>query len=117
MSEHDEQKALMKWCELDKERKLIFAIPNGTYIKTHASRNRAKAEGLKKGVPDLFLPIARHGFNGLFIEMKKPKDKTPAGRPTKEQLVWMDTLSNQGYMAVLCIGWDAAKKTIEEYLC
>jgi len=28
----------------------------------------------------------------------------------------MDTLSNQGYMAVLCIGWDAAKKTIEEYL-
>ena len=117
MSEHDEQKALIRWCDLHPEAKKIFAIPNGTYIKTHASRNRAKAEGLRKGVPDLMLPVARHGFNGLFIEMKKPKDKTPAGKPTKEQITRLSQLSDDGYMAVLCVGWDAARKTIEEYLC
>lgn len=117
MSESAHQKAVIQWCSMNKEAGLIFAIPNGTHIKSHQGRAKAKAEGLKKGVPDLMLPIPRHGFNGLFIEMKKPKDdKSPAGRPSREQLKWLDDLAEQGYMTALCVGSDAAITVIEGYL-
>lgn len=117
MSESQEQAALMSWADtFSREASLMFAIPNGTHIKSHQGRAKAKSEGLKKGVPDLFLPVAKKGFNGLFIEMKKPKDKTPAGKPTKEQLQWLSDLAEQGYFAVLCVGWDAARETIQDYL-
>lgn len=117
MSESQEQKAVIQWCASNPKAGLIFAIPNGTHIKSHQGRAKAKAEGLKKGVPDLFLPVARNGFNGLFIEMKKPKDaKSAAGKPSKEQLQWLNDLTEQGYMAVICVGVDAAISTIKSYL-
>jgi hypothetical protein len=117
MSESQHQKAVIQWCASNGKAGLIFAIPNGTHIKSHQGRAKAKAEGLKKGVPDLFLPVANHDFHGLFIEMKKPKDdKSPAGKPTKEQLQWIEDLSNEGYMAVICVGVDAAIDTIKAYL-
>jgi len=119
MSESQEQAAVIQWCDRCKwnDAKLIFAIPNGTHIKSHQGRLKAKKEGLKKGVPDLFLPVPSGEFHGLFIEMKKPKDSaSPAGKPSKEQIEWLITLSDKDYMSVLCVGADAAIKTIEEYL-
>ena len=117
MSEHDEQKALFQWAALDNRPGLsmMFAIPNGGQ-RHRAVAAKLKAEGVKRGVPDIFLPVARQGFNGLFIELKKPKDKTPAGKPTKEQLEWLSFLSDQGYFAVMCIGWEVARQTIVDYL-
>lgn len=89
----------------------MFHIPNG------GSRNkieaaRLKMQGVKAGVPDLFLPVARGCYHGLFVELKKRE----GGRVSKEQRCWIESLEKEGYCARICHGWDAARETIEAYL-
>lgn len=73
---------------------------------------RLKKQGLKKGMLDLCLPCARCGCHALYIEMKRVKD----GRPSKQQLEWIDRLTRQGNMALVCEGWRQAADVIERYL-
>ena len=65
MSEHDEQVALFQWMRLHEaqypELKFAFAIPNGTRTTPRVAA-RMKAEGVLKGVSDIFLPCARGGL-------------------------------------------------------
>ncbi len=113
-SESNEQITLFEWCEYNlgkyPELKLLFHIPNGGYRST-ATAGRMKAEGVKAGVPDLFLPVAKGGYHGLFIEMKAGKNK-----PTMHQTKWLDHLSNQGYLTVVCYSWEDAAKVLTKYL-
>ena len=114
MTEHEHAKALMEWCKYSEgqfpELKLIFAIPNGG-ARHKAVAGKMKAEGVKAGVPDYFLPVARKNFNGLFIELKTEKGKT-----TKKQNDWLFTLNEQGYLTVVCKGWFAASDILKSYL-
>jgi hypothetical protein len=99
-------------CVIDGKRisDYLFAIPNGgKRSKTEAAR--MKKMGVKPGVSDLLLPIPRKGFHGLWIELKAKK-----GKPTKEQLEWLDKMTAEGYAAVLCYGCLSAIKTIEQYM-
>jgi len=73
---------------------------------------KAKRCGMKKGHPDIALNVARKGYHGLFIELKKKK----GGVVSRDQQEWLDRLSTQGYFAVVCRGYDAAVKTIKDYL-
>lgn len=104
------QKAVFDWAKLKPELKWLFHIPNG------GSRNmieavQLKRQGVKKGVSDIFLPISRNGFHGLFIELKAGKNK-----PSKEQLEFIDYVTEQGYKAVICYGLDETIRVIEDYL-
>lgn len=112
-TEHQEQAAVIQWFQLayPEIKTRLFAVPNGAN-KSRASAARFAVEGLRAGVPDLMLPIARHGFHGLFIEMKRLK----GGRLSREQSDWLDFLGEQGYMAVVCCGSVAAIETLKEYL-
>lgn len=113
-SEATEQATLIQWCNLNKcvypELGLIFHVPNGGQRNKTEAR-RLKAEGVKAGVPDLFLPVARGKFHGLFIEMKYGNNKA-----TPKQREWIIELNNQGYYAVVCNGFEEAKVTIETYI-
>lgn len=114
--EHTEQVTLMKWWQLVHKQfgvseQLLFAIPNGGQRNVIVA-SRLKAEGVRAGVPDLFLAVARGDAHGLFIEMKKPK----GGRVSGKQYEVMSTLSDQGYQTTVCHGWLDAKATIETYL-
>lgn len=111
-SEHDEQCALVRWFDLQYPalRGRLFAIPNGGH-RNKATAGKLKAEGVRAGVPDLCLPVARHGFHSLYIELK-----AKGGRLQPSQDDWLSFLGSQGNMAVLCIGFEAAKETIEGYL-
>ena len=90
---------------------LLFHIPNGGRRDTAEAAN-LKKQGVKPGVPDLFLPVARGGYHGLFIEMKR----RDGGRLSEHQKHWLHLLEHQGYAAVVCHGAENAVDTIISYL-
>lgn len=112
--EHDHQVALFRWAAIHEkvrpELKMLFAVPNGGH-RHKAVAGKLKAEGVKAGVEDVFLDVARGGYHGLRIEMKAGKNK-----PTLEQKDWMARHNAEGYLAIICYGWEEAKKVIERYL-
>lgn len=115
------QQALIRWAASQVVSDIrvgdyLFAIPNGG-LRSRAQGAALKREGVKAGVSDLFLPVVRGGFAGLWIEMKAPMmgDK-PAGKPTSEQIAWLSRMGEQGYAAVVCHGWIPAAETITSYL-
>jgi hypothetical protein len=120
MSEHTEQAKVIDWCFENLIRypflDLIFAIPNGATLaggKSGRGRqmNKLKAEGLRPGVSDLFLPVARRNFHGFFIEMK-----TLTGTTSENQLEFMDGVERQGYYTALCYGHKQAISELKWYL-
>lgn len=99
----------------------LFAIHN----QGHGDAVRgaqAKAEGIKAGVPDIMLPVvtfrAPGGYShGLFIELKRPKlAATAKGVTSNDQKDWIAFLTGQGYRCEVCIGWEAARDVIKDYL-
>ena len=122
LTEHQEQVMLFNWARMQSgkypELAYMFAVPNGAFLGGKTGQQRAylahklKSEGLKPGVPDIFLPCARGGYHGLFIEMKRSK----GGRLSTEQAQWIADLLNQGYAVYKAEGWVKAKEIIESYL-
>lgn len=114
--EDDHQKALFQWAALKPELATLFAIPNGGKRNPREAA-RLKAQGVKSGVPDVYLPLPSGRFHGLFIELKRPIVKGEA-KPvlSKEQGVWLEVLAKQGYRAEVCFGWLAARDVILDYL-
>ena len=114
-SEGVEQATLFNWAKMQSwkypELALMFHIPNGGK-RGKAEAGRFKCEGVKAGVPDIFLPVPRGGYHGLFIEMKRTK----GGKLSEEQKQWQRDLKEQGYEAVVCKGWEAAAAEIAYYL-
>lgn len=117
MSEHDEQTALFLWASIYQEKipgiELMFAVPNGGYRMGKTARD-LKAEGVKKGVPDVWFPVSGvHGekpVKGLVIEMKFGKNKT-----TPEQEAWLAFLAGVGWRAEVCYSWKDAAMIICEH--
>lgn len=114
-TESTEQQRLFQWARLASgkwpELELLYHIPNEGK-RSRAAGARMKAEGLKKGVPDLCLPVSRGECHGLYIELKREK----SGRATPEQTAWMEALLAQGYAVSLCHGWEAAAQVLKTYL-
>lgn len=113
-TEHQCQCVVMEWAELQSPRmpelNLLFAVPNGGH-RHPAVAKKLKREGVKRGVPDLCLPVARHGYHGLFIEMKAAK-----GRLSIHQRKWAATLEQQGYLVHVCYDSETAINQIRNYL-
>lgn len=117
LTEHQEQcRLLAELRELSarpqyRDAGMAFAIPNGGH-RVMKVAVQMKSEGVKAGVPDLMLPVARSGWHGLFIEMKRTK----GGKVSQEQKDWISYLDAQGYCAVVCRGWEAALEVVRGYL-
>ena len=76
-----------------------------------------------KGVPDLMIFEARHGYHAIFIELKRPearvfyaKTHEPADEHVVEQIVVLSTLRAKGYCAEMVRGFDNSKIVIDWYL-
>ena len=114
ISESVEQQTVMQWAAFSSGRypelELLYHIPNEGK-RSKAAAGRLKAEGLKKGVPDLCLPVARGEYHGLYIELKALD-----GKATREQVGWIGNLRQQGYYAEICAGSERAIRVIEDYL-
>lgn len=116
-TEHGEQAALFFWAAMHRKQwpvlEWMYAIPNGGG-RSAVEGSRFKAEGVKKGVSDVCLPVAKRGYHGLYIEMKRAN-----GKPTDvkdEQGKFLEFVQLQGYYGCVCFGWEQASKTLEWYL-
>lgn len=113
-SEHDEQVAVFQWAQMNAHLwpclSRMFAIPNGGK-RTKGTAIKLKAEGVKAGVPDIFLPWPTSGWCGLWIEMKYGSNKT-----TEQQREWLTWLKLNGYQTAVCWGAKEAIRVIENYL-
>lgn len=115
-TEHSEQCALVKWWALECKRfgipeNLLFAIPNGG-ARSAVTGATLKAEGVRAGIPDLFLAVSSAGENGLFIEMKRRR----GGIVSERQKEMKSHLEKFGYSVAVCRGFDEARKAILEYI-
>ena len=112
--EHAEQVALIDWCNLASnkypELRWIHAIPNGGK-RNVITAMKLKAEGVKSGVFDLFLPAARRGFHGLYIEMK-----AGANTLTDSQKDFRGFVATQGFQHGVFWDWLSARDFIIKYL-
>ena len=66
--------------------------------------------GVRKGVSDLFIPIANHGHFGLFIELKSRK-----GKLSPYQAEFMLKMKQQGYYVACCNNIDDTIKLLRWY--
>lgn len=113
-TESEEQQALFNWIRLSvgkyPELKSAYHIANEGK-RTVANGAKLKREGLSPGVPDICVPVAKGKYHALYIELKRKK----GGRISPQQEEFIGKLNSQGNLAVICFGWDEARKIIEWY--
>lgn len=90
---------------------LLYSSLNGVHT-TAAQARSAKAEGMIAGVADLTLSVARHGYHGLFIELKNGKK----GRQREAQKEWQEKVEAQNYRYVIVRDFYTFRRAIESYL-
>jgi hypothetical protein len=114
-TEAQEQTTLFQWAGMMAgkwpELRLLHHVPNGGGRNPIEARH-LKEQGVKSGIPDIFLPCARGGWHGLYIEMKRRK----GGRVSIEQKKMILALRNQDYCVEVCQGWEEARDIITAYM-
>ena len=114
MSEHVEQMLVVQWSKMMEqfcpELALLHAIPSGGHRHKKVGVYM-KAEGVKRGVPDLCLPVPRQGYNGFYIE-----NKFGDNYATLEQREWLVALVEQGYRCDLLYGADSIIDALCDYM-
>ena len=113
MSEHDEQVVLFQILSRYEQKypilKWIYAIPNGGHRHIRVAM-KMKAEGVKAGVWDIFVPVAVDDKAGLYCEMKYGKNSLTAN----QELFKADV--GDAYEWVVCYSAEEACRAIGEYL-
>ena len=122
-TEDGHQAALFCWIQMNQhDPKLpglvrMFAIPNGG-ARSAATGARLKMTGVRRGVPDTFLPVPFGRYAGLFIEMKAEADKDKGikrGRTSSEQDEYIAFLIEHHYQVEVCYSWQEAVAAIKRY--
>ena len=108
-----EQAKVIAWARANERNypylQLLHCSLNGVKM-TKAQAGRAIAQGMLSGVPDLFLPVPKNGYHGLFIEMKYGSNKV-----TENQEKFLQNAANVGYAVSVCYSANEAIKRIEDY--
>jgi len=119
--EHSEQSQLVEWAHLQRGKfpglGMLYAIPNGGHRHIGAAM-KLKKEGVKRGVPDLCLPVPMGKYHGMYIEFKPEHvpGETNKTYPSLSQKQWLRALDKLGYKAVLVYGFEEGKAAILDYL-
>ena len=108
-----EQAKVIAWARANERNypylQLLHCSLNGVKM-TKAQAGRAIAQGMLSGVPDLFLPVRRGGYAGLYIEMKWGKNTT-----TPNQKTYKADVESQGFLAKVCYSAKEAIEVIQKY--
>lgn len=105
--------------------KWLHAIPNQGHGDA-VRGGRSKAEGVKAGVADVFLPVPQTNwdyqggleiYHGFYIELKRQDSLgKPKGRPSEVQLEFQTDMRAAGYRHEVIYGWELARNAILSYL-
>lgn len=114
--EGDEQAELIKLFRMKYPQYTDYLIhtPNGGSRKNAFEGWRLKQQGVRAGVSDLQLPVARGGYFGLWIEFKAAPPNDAA--VSAEQKEWVKLMREQGHRAEVCKGVAQAIALLDEYL-
>jgi hypothetical protein len=140
-NEFGEQSALFCWANMAETRRRFphFFNSETKRCKMYSTNQnfmdavkgaRAKQIGIQSGVADIFLPLPRHGCNGLYIELKinpeheQNKRTGKTGKPilgkrgsaSEAQRDFGKQVQQDGFGWVICKGWEEAKRVLETYL-
>lgn len=112
MTEHDICVTLCQYLQLKHPKvwAVTFHVPNEGKHTTYYRAKQATI-GVKSGVPDYMIAIAKGAYHGMFLEMKTKK-----GQISVNQNKWIEKLSQQGYLATIARGIDDAIEQVEMYL-
>ncbi len=108
---HDKERAdIMEFCDII--RVTAIEIPSAERCIGILSAQDAGACP-EKGFPDLYLPYQneKNGYRGLFIITS-----VKFGRTTPDMTEWLSYLSEKGYLALVCHGFDEAADIILDYI-
>lgn len=109
--EASHQEAFFQWLRLypwiDE---LTWHTPNGG-ARTKAGGAALRRQGVKPGVPDIYVAIPNDGYHGYFIELKSKGAKT-----TEHQDKMHVNLERNGYKVDICYSWTEAKDNLLAYL-
>lgn len=112
--EHQIQSRFFKHLEHLSEKtpalKYAYAIPNGGPRHFHFAV-KLKREGVKAGVPDVFVPIPTKKYHGLYLEFKTPK-----GKVSDRQKEYMEYLESVKYKCAVVRSVEEAVETLLKYL-
>lgn len=111
MTEDQEQAYVIRWANTKPWGQFLIHIANET-VGGRSRVLRNVALGVRKGVPDLLLPIPMHGYHSLWIEMKR----MDGGTVSKSQEAWIKALNQMGHLAVVCHGGIAAIAVLSDYM-
>lgn len=70
-----------------------------------------KSEGNKPGTSDILISAPRHGFSGLWLEVK-----TKTGRLSDFQIEFQKARERENYFCAVCYGIDHCKSVIDAYM-
>jgi hypothetical protein len=114
MTETEIQSRVIQWAiameHLIPQLSKLHHSPNGDLRHVKVAQ-RLKGMGVKAGFPDLFLPVIRLPYGGLFIEVKKE-----GGKVSKKQQEWANYLNEEGYRCVCLNSVDAIVAELMTYL-
>jgi hypothetical protein len=102
--------------------KVIFHFDLAGLNLSRAQAGMMKAIQGGRGYPDLFIIESRNGKYGLFLELKSDETKLinkknlPATSHISEQADFILAIERKGYAANFAVGFDDAKRKIDEYL-
>lgn len=112
--EDEHQTALTNWARMMRTQypalTLYHHIPNGG-LRDKRTAARLIGQGVHSGVPDVFIPAARGGYHGIYLELKVGDGSVEA-----EQNEFMAAAAKQGYYCCVCYGWPCSAAVIEKYL-
>ncbi len=89
---------------------LAYHVPNERMASIQR-RMTLKRAGVRKGVPDICVPVRNDKYSALYIEMKVKPNK-----PSPEQISLIQHLNIAGNYAVICWSADEAIKIIQDYI-
>jgi hypothetical protein len=119
-TESAQQSAFFCWCAMqartDPRFKWVFAIPNGGLRDKREASNLVK-QGVRCGVPDVFIPIPCGQYHGMFIEFKKPGiENHRDGGLKPDQVLYRDFLLSQNYGHFVAYSYLSAIEVVVNYL-